>query len=143
MEGGPQTRIPRRDFSTLEKVIDRLYDTVLSLTSATISSIANRDWIITENYPRQNQSERKAKEQHESEKEAPAHTDKAAEITATVETTEYAEAKSPPLTTWTAEGAAHELIWNDLRRHGAFSPSPLRHMYLRDRSNAKTSAGRA
>ena len=33
-------------FGTLEKVVDRLCDTIRSLTSDTVSSIAHRDWII-------------------------------------------------------------------------------------------------
>ena len=33
-------------FGTLEKVVDRLCDTIRSLTSDTISSISRRDWII-------------------------------------------------------------------------------------------------
>ena len=52
-------------------------------------------WSITESYPRQNQSERRAKEQQKAEKEAPTHTDKAAESTAVVETTDYTEDKKP------------------------------------------------
>lgn len=33
-------------FSTLEKVVDRLCDTICSLTETVISSITGRDWII-------------------------------------------------------------------------------------------------
>ena len=33
-------------FSTLEKVVDRLCDTICSLTETVISSITRRDWII-------------------------------------------------------------------------------------------------
>lgn len=34
-------------FKTLEKVIDRLCDTIRSLSSDTIKSITGRDWIIS------------------------------------------------------------------------------------------------
>ena len=33
-------------FTTLEKVVDRLYDTICSLSNQVISSITGRDWII-------------------------------------------------------------------------------------------------
>jgi len=33
-------------FATLEKVVDRLCDTILSLSNEVISSITGRDWII-------------------------------------------------------------------------------------------------
>jgi putative transposase len=34
-------------FSTLEKVIDRLCDTIISLSPHTIKSITGRDWIVS------------------------------------------------------------------------------------------------
>lgn len=34
-------------FSTLEKVVDRLCDTICSLTNATVSSITGRNWIMS------------------------------------------------------------------------------------------------
>lgn len=34
-------------FATLEKVVDRLCDTICSLTSDTIHSITGRDWILS------------------------------------------------------------------------------------------------
>ena len=51
-------------------------------------------WSITESYPRQNQSARKAKERQEAEKETPAP-DKAVEITSDAETTDYTDDKKP------------------------------------------------
>ena len=63
-------------------------------------------WSITKNYPRQSQSERKAKEQQKAEKEAPSHTDKATEITAVAETTDYTEDKKP--TPYNLEGGGDE-----------------------------------
>ena len=47
LEGDSQARVPKRGlFATLEKVVDRLCDTICALTADTISSITGRNWII-------------------------------------------------------------------------------------------------